>query len=675
VKSSGTALWRHPVAWLSAGLLLLNVVIAARFFRFEYLSTTGMGEGLLFAYARFVRDSWPDVGWCRFWYDGMPLQNAYPPAMQFTVALFSYLSHLSVARTFHIVAAVMYCLGPVTLFWMALRLTRSVTWSFYAGLFYSLISPSAFLVPEIRRDLGTLFGARRLQTPVIYGDSPHVASLTLVPLAILALDVALQRRTPLTFVLASVALAAVPLTNWPGAIVLAAAVIAYAITMPESARIRTWLSICGMGALAYAFAVPWIPPSTIINTEADVQANLPDYRFAGRHLAYVLVIAAATWAVVRLSRALHAPRYLRFFLLFFFYMAAITLGKYWLGITLLAEPWRFHLAMEMGFILSFVSAVRPLLEHWPVMRKPVAVAFAALCIFQFFEYKSYAHRLIQPTDMTRTSEYKTARWFDAHMRDSRVLVPGSTTFWLNAFTYTPQMTGCCTQSVLSYMVPVANYGITTDRSAEGRMLENSLLWLKAMGVRAVAVSGPRSTEVYKPFLHPQKFDGHLKVLRREGDDVIYEVPWRYYSIAHAMEPADLVQRTPIHGVDSAPLAPYVAAIDRPAAPDLDVRWPDNETMVITGNLQPSQVVSVQEAMHFGWHASVNEVARRIFRDKLGLMTVVPNCGGPCTVVLHYDGGAEMIAAHWINRCAIAGALVWVLLSALTRRRALPHAAL
>jgi hypothetical protein len=180
-------------------------------------------------------------------------------------------------------------------------------------------------------------------------------------------------------------------------------------------------------------------------------------------------------------------------------------------------------------------------------------------------------------------------------------------------------------------------------------------------VRAVAVSGPRSTEVYKPFYHPQKFEGRLPVLWRNGDDVIYEVPWRYYSLAHAMDPGDLVKRTPMHGVDTDPLIPYVAAIDRPEAPDLSVRWPDNETMVITGNLKPGQIVSVQENANPGWHASVDGSARRVFADKLGLMVVVPNWSGTCTIELHYDGGAEMRVAHWINRAAIAGSLLWILL--------------
>ena len=668
--------WRHPLLWLSAALFILNAAVAWRLFHVEYLSQTGTGESLTIAYARYARDHWPDLVWCRFWFGGMPFQNAYVPGLLLSAAAVSWVAHLSAAAAFHHVAAFMYAMGPVTLFWMAFRLTRSASWSFCAGLLYSLVSPSAFLVPDIRRDLGSLFWDQRLHVMAAYGDNPHVASLTLLPLAILALDLALERRRPVYYVLAALALAAVPLTNWPGAIALASAVLAYGLSMPVLSRdregavpawLRNWLRMLGLGALAYALAIPWMLPSTILSTQAAVQGFEAADRFSPRHLLYIAILALCTWILLRVFAAAKAPAYLRFFLLFFFYMGAITLAWYWLGVTLLAQPNRFHMAMEMGFTLSLVFAVRLLFQDRAAtvrerLRLPVAVAFALLCVVQFVQYRNYARRLIRGIDITQTSEYKTARWFDRHMPDSRVMVPGSTTFWMNVFTDTPQLAGCCLQSVRTQTIPIASYGINTDLTAENRAVENSLLWFQALGVRAVAVSGPRSTEVYKPFLHPHKFEGRLPVLRRDGDDVIYEVPWRYYSIAHAIQPGDLVERTPINGVDTGPLAPYVAAIERPDAPELRVRWPDNETIVITGDVKPGQIVSVQENAHPGWHATVDGSPRRVFADKLGLMAVAPNCSGNCTIVLRYDGGAELRVAHWINRAAIAACLLWILLA-------------
>lgn len=639
-------------------LFLLNGAIAWRLFRTEYHSQMWTGEGATVSYARYVRDHWPDFSWCPIWFAGLPFPNAYVPGLHLTVAGVSWLGHISAAQAFHMVVALLYSLGPVAVFWMAYRLTQTASWSFYAGLLYSLISPSAFLVSPIRKDIGGLFRDQRLHTMVGYSDNPHVSSLTLIPLAILALHVALERRKPVYHVLAALALAAVPLTNWPGAITLTFAVIAYALTMPEKNRWRRWATMAGIGALGYALAMPWMPPSTILTTQADTQQFEPANQFAGQHLVYLGILAGCTWLLLRLFAARRLPRYLRFFLLFFFFTGAVTLGHYWLHVTLLAQPHRFHLAMEMAFILSLVFGVRILLRPWPALRRPLAVAFAILCVVQFFNYRAYAHRLIQRIDIRRTSEYKTARWFEEHMRDSRVWVPGSTSFWFNAFTDTPQMTGCCDQGVLDQTVRVANYSIITDLTAENRAFENSVLWFKALGVRAVAVSGPRSTEFYKPLYHPRKFEGRLPVLWRDGDDVIYEVPEPVYTMAHALDRSDLVQRAPSHGVDTAPLIRYVAAIERPESA-LRIRWLDNEHAVISGNVRGGQVVNVQVTWHPGWHARVRGSLREVFADKLGFLTIAPRCSGNCAIELDYDGGKEMVAARWIQRVAIAGSFLWV----------------
>src|ERR1035438_8928237 len=279
--------WRRPVLWLSAVLFILNAAIAWRLFHVEYLSQTGTGVGVIIAYARYARDHWPDLNWCRFWYAGLPFRNAYVPGLPLAAAVLSGIAHISAGRAFYKVVASIYCLGPVTLFWMAFRLTRSTAWSFYAGLAYSLLSPSAFLAPEIRRDLGSLFWDQRLHTMAGYADNQNVAALTLLPLAILALDAALEKRRPIYFVAAAAALAAVPLTNWPGAIALTFAVLAYGLVQPRAGGLRRWVRIAAMGAVGYALAVTWIPPSTVFATQADTQGFVAANKFTAHHLMHV----------------------------------------------------------------------------------------------------------------------------------------------------------------------------------------------------------------------------------------------------------------------------------------------------------------------------------------------------------------------------------------------------
>jgi len=105
-----------------------------------------------------------------------------------------------------------------------------------------------------------------------------------------------------------------------------------------------------------------------------------------------------------------------------------------------------------------------------------------------------------------------------------------------------------------------------------RDAEYSIFWLKAFGVRTIAVTGPDSTEHYNALANPRKFDGVLPLLWSEGDDAIYEVTSRSASLAHVIPSSAVVTHRPSHGLDIAPVEPYVAALDDPAYPAASLRW-------------------------------------------------------------------------------------------------------
>ena len=116
------------------------------------------------------------------------------------------------------------------------------------------------------------------------------------------------------------------------------------------------------------------------------------------------------------------------------------------------------------------------------------------------------------------------------------------------------------------------------------------------------------------------------------------------------------------------LFPVIPADKKTLAPGLELRWTNNETMVIAGHLRAGQVVSIQENWDRGWHAIVNGSERPVFPDKLGLITVAPNCNDNCNIELRYDGGMEMQVAHWVNRCAIAGTIFGILFGVIGKKR-------
>jgi hypothetical protein len=206
---------------------------------------------------------------------------------------------------------------------------------------------------------------------------------------------------------------------------------------------------------------------------------------------------------------------------------------------------------------------------------------------------------------------------------------------MNIFTDTPQIGGCCDQGISHWQQKVALYILYAGTDPEG-----SLLWLQAFGVHAVGISGPGAGEWYKPFADPHKFDGVLKELWRDGGDVIYAVPQRSASLAHVMRPEQVVRTGPIHGLDVAPLRPYVAALNDPAAPLATMEWTSRGRAVIAAELRPGDVISAQVSYHPGWRARVNGAERGAESDALGFLVIHPECAGSCVVELLFDGGIE-----------------------------------
>jgi hypothetical protein len=184
----------------------------------------------------------------------------------------------------------------------------------------------------------------------------------------------------------------------------------------------------------------------------------------------------------------------------------------------------------------------------------------------------------------------------------------------------------------------------------------SLAWLKAYGVGAACVSGPKSPEFWKPYQHPMKFEGLLPVLWRADDTTIYQVPQRTASLAHVVPEGAVVGRAPRRPSDVAGIERYVAALDDPSLPAAEFEWQGRNRIRIHTTAQPGQVITVQVSYHPGWHATGGDKRLELRKDGLGLMWLRPECNGPCEVQLDYDGGWELRVCRWLNYMALAGLL-------------------
>ena len=628
-------------------------------------------EGAYVGLARWIAAHPLDWQWFPLWYGGIPFPNAYPPLLHFLSAAAAG-AGLEPAHAYHAVSGLMYCLGPVTLYWLALRFGAGRGTAFAAGLVYSLVSLSALLIPAIARDLGSIWGARRLDALMRFGEGPHVTAMTLIPIALIALDRALERPRPARVLAAMIALGAVVLTNWLGAFALALAAGCHLLAAWEGAGLRRILRAAAIGAAAYALCSPWIPPSTIRTIRYNAQHVVGTYPLGGAQLAAGAAVAVLTLLLWRLMQRRGLPFLTQFAALWSFTLGAIVLTWHWAGFHIVPQPDRYHLELEMALALLIPIAARaPLQRAWRAIvsrtGKPrpaaaaVCVLAAAAALMQTAHYRRDARRLIQPIDIRRTVEYQAARWIHENLPGSRAFVTGSTRFWFNAFADNPQFGGGFDQGIVNRRIPHVSYGITHAEGDPDRVRT----WLRIFGIDAIFVAGPNTRDAYRDYDDAAKFEGSFELLWRDGDDRIYAAARRASGLVHAIPAEAVVRQAEGHQyLDIEPFRPLEAALEDPNAPPVRAAWLSPAELLVEADVPEGHVLYFQQTCHPGWHAEVDADERPITCDAAGQMVIDARCGGPCTVRLYYDGGTEML----ICRAASAGVLLTLGVWALLRRR-------
>ncbi|MDR3701925.1 MAG: hypothetical protein P4L56_19910 [Candidatus Sulfopaludibacter sp.] len=633
-------------------LLVINVFVVAKLFAVRYLAYNGSVEGTFIAISRIMAKYPGQWSWWPFWSCGMPFETSYLPFSHWMVAAFLLLTHGQAAHAFHEVIAAVYAGSALSVFWMALVLSRKLTASFIAALGYSCFSFANLLVPAIRADAGGLWNLRRLQVLVYWGESPHTVALALLPVAMVCFHYALTTRAVKWKILAGVAAAAVVLSNAFGIAALGMALLCWLLAF----RARPWwkasLAVAAIGAVSYCWVSPWLSPTMIHAIRISAPTAGGDYRYrADSYLALGAIVASLlllSWAM----RRLRAPEHVQFFVLFGHTQTAIVLTWYLWRVAVIPQPGRYQVEMDLALMLAVVFAGAAILDRFPkaVRRAVAAVVLLGLAV-QVFHAASYARTLIRSADPSQLAEYKIAKWMDQNRHGQRAFLGGSSSLLYNAITDNPQVKGSHDQHAVNPFMAIVAYTIYSDQNAGDRGAEYSIFWLKAFGAQAISVAGPDSNDYYKPFVHPRKFEGVLPAIWRDGDNTIYEVPGRSTSLAHVIPASAVVARTPIHGLDTAPAQAYVAALDDARYPLAGFGWASMSEARIRADVAPGQVVAVQVTYVPGWEAWANGRRQRMRGDGLGLIVIDPDFSGPGEIALRYTGGVERLMTRGMSLAA------------------------
>jgi hypothetical protein len=655
---------RFRRAWVVVLVLAaVNLIIAAPLFGVEYSAYNGSIEGTFIAIARVMAQHPGDWKWWPLWNAGMPFENAYLPLLHWMVAAFSLLTGWSAARSFHMVTAGIYAFSAVAVFWMAVELSRRVAASFVAALAYSCLPISALLVPAIRADAGGALNLRRLQILVYWGEAPHTLALALLPVAMVCFVRALTTDAVKWKILAGVLAAGVVLSNAFGIVALGVALLCWLLAFRPQPWWKAPLTVAAIGAVSFCWIAPWMSPSMMQAIWMNPTAG-GDFRYNAACWATLAILSGGyvlLWFVLRRAKV---SAHVEFFALFGYVPTAIVAAWYAWQVALIPQPSRYQLEMDLALPLAVVFGGAAIVDRLP-RRVRLAAALAVMIglALQTVHSVNYARGLIRSVEPERLSEYKIAKWMDRNRHGERAFIAGSSSFLYNVFTDNPQFQGGHIQFATNRFIPGAVFQIQSGTDAGSRGTEVSVEWLKAFGTRAIAVSGPKSTDAYRAFANPRKFDGVLPLLWREGDDAIYEVPSPPASLAHAIPAAAVVKRTPIHGLDIEPVEPYIAALEDSRYPPATFQWKGMSEAEIRATVERGQVVAVQVTYDRGWEAYANGKRQPIRPDAIGLMTIEPDCDGPCEISLRYTGGTERVVTRAMSVAAMLVALAFCWLGA------------
>jgi hypothetical protein len=643
---------RFEVLGFGALIAGLNFYFSHELFRTEYLDNFYSNEAILVTLGSFFAHH-PFAKWFPLWNVGLPVENTYAPVMPAAIALLSSITPLSPPLCLHIIYATFFCLVPVAWFWLMWRWGLSTKCALAAGLFFSLLSPSAILFPDLTTDLSRFFDSRRMMDLAYYGDIAHLIATGFLPLALFAIERA--ARTGRTgYCLGAIFLSAVTvLSNQFGITSLSLCALAVLTSLDKSEVRKAAIRVALIGAATYLCVCRILTPTLLALISKNAQLLGGDYRFTKLTLVGWAVMLAGG-AVIRFGTA-RAPFAVRFAALLAWIFTGTLAIFYVLHIPILPVTQRYHLEADVS--LSILIAV--LIWQLPVRVRQVVLAIALMAaIPQTIWTRRLDRPLLKAADIEKTVEYQGSRWIGQNLPGVRAMVGGDATFWFDYFTENPQLSGGHDGMAPNFMQRIAVYAIYTGENAGDRDAQYSIFWMKAFGTSAIYVAGPASTDRIHPFARPRKFEGVLPKLWQVGDTAVYAVPTRSLSLAHVVPASAVVVRQPTDGLDTAPAEPYVRALDDESLPEAALEWASTDRGRIDTVLAPGQVVSVQVTYDPGWIASSGGKHLTVRSDALGMIVIEPACTGPCQINLEFTGGAWRTFLLGVSVTTIVGLCLW-----------------
>ena len=637
-----------------AFVFLLACVLIGPLFKVEYLDNWGSIESTFIGDARMLREHLLHPAWQPLWYCGTRFDYIYPPALRYGTALVSLVAGISTARAYHIYTAFFYALGIAGVYFLAYIASRSRAQAWLASMFTLLLSPSLFLMTNFRND-SPHWVPQRLHVLAVYGEGPHISSLSILPFALAASFVALRQWTPRWLAAAGILCAAVVATNFYGATALALffPLLLWAVWL-ETRQGSILLRAAGIFALAYGLCAFWLTPSYIRITQVNMHwvAEPSKPSSVAIAAACALMFLAVTFVIAKRRAVAPWPVFLFGSAIF---TSLYVLGWHYFGLSVTGDANR--LAPELDLALILLGAYG-LVAAWKrrILRPVVIVVLLAACFPAATYVRNRRWPFTRAKVIQQRCEFQTTKWMAEHLPGARALPSGSIRYWYDAWYDNEDAYGGSNQGMLNQILPVANWQIT-----QGDRADLAVAWLEALGIDAVIVPDKTSEEIYHDYSHPEKFQGAIPEIYNDHKGVvIYQVPRRFPSIARVVDRAALLAALPPSGGDDREaLSRYVSAVEHGPDSQANVFRPSLESFDVNATIAPGQAVLLQETFDPAWHAYSGGKALSIQPDALDFFVIDAPVGAQ-TIHLQFETPLQN-RIGWILTlltCAIILRLLW-----------------
>ena len=604
--------------------------------------------------------------WDPLHYNGLPTQFLYLPLLPYATA---FAARIFPAIEFYylwrLLVALLTCLAPLALWWMLKHFTRSALWATLSALAWTLWSPGYALFRQLDSDRGLAQLPWRLQVLVKYGEGPHNVGLALLPLAILAAWNAATRPGFWRIFLAATAMAAVTLSNWIAAVGLAWCMIALLLAGAGTFAVSSFrvTRVLASAALAYAMAAFWLTPTFLSTTAFNWPKDAYEYSFQTSQVWMLAGLLVGAIALRLLFWRARQSVWLCFLVLCVFGFSWVVVGFYRFGYNTLPESRRYEMEFELFAILLGMELVRRAIQHrWILAQAVGLLLLAAACILganQVRRYAATAYEPLHPIPSRQTAEIRTVDALNRLRPEGRAAVSGGTRYRLNAFTSIPQVGGTFESGLKDRRAVDFLYRVRSSaRSKPGEEGRDAAWLLSALGVQYVAVHTGDSSEYFRDYRLPGKFEGLLPRVYDDRGDRIYLVP--YSGFAHIIPPAAIATRNPIEA-GAASLRDYLAAIHDPRRPRPRLVWITPSRAELRTPVPSNQVLSMQVSFHPGWSVRQDGKHRPVTSDALGFLIAPLEPSPDSRVVVEFT-------ASWETRIlGCLSLLVWIACAALCAR--------